>query len=291
MPKVTIGLPVFNGEKYVRNALTSLLSQTFSDFELIISDNASTDSTQMICEEFANEHKRIKYFRQKNNIGIFHNYKFVLKQASCDYFQWAAADDLWDPTFLEKNICILKNDDTLIGSIGAVELYDTIPSDWCLFVKNTSIFNLKFHSVKSMFGSYSKKISEYLKLRQVAGIYGVYRTDKLRKSISHIKGLYLWDFEIVLSTIKFGNFYVIDEILMYKYNKGLSGDQTPLDYALSIRSPIHVILFPHLFFTIRCIKQFGMIASLQNFHLIFRYFAQGQSQLFLDIIALIKRKI
>ena len=54
MPKVSIGLPIFNGEKYIRNALSSLLSQTFSDFELIISDNASTDSTQMICEEFAN---------------------------------------------------------------------------------------------------------------------------------------------------------------------------------------------------------------------------------------------
>ena len=60
MPKVSIGLPVFNGEKYIQNALISLLSQTFSDFELIISDNASTDSTQMICEEFANKDKRIK---------------------------------------------------------------------------------------------------------------------------------------------------------------------------------------------------------------------------------------
>ena len=142
-----------------------------------------------------------------------------------------------------------------------------------------------------MFGSYSKKISTYLKLRQVAGIYGVYHTDKLRKSISHIKGFYLWDFEVVLSIIKFGNLHVIDEILMYKFAKGVSGDQTPLDYALSVKSPTHVILFPHLFFTIRCMKQFGMIASLQNFHLIFRYFAQGQSQLFLDIIALIKRKM
>ena len=62
MPKVSIGLPVFNGEKYIQNALISLLSQTFSDFELIISDNASTDSTQMICEEFANKDKRIKFF-------------------------------------------------------------------------------------------------------------------------------------------------------------------------------------------------------------------------------------
>ena len=291
MPKVSIGLPIFNGEKYIRNALSSLLSQSFSDFELIISDNASTDSTQMICEEFANKDKRIRYFRQKNNIGIFPNYTFVLKQSSCDYFQWAAVDDLWHPEFLEKNIRVLENDDTLIGSIGAVELYDTIPSNWRLLVKNTSISNLKFHSVKPMFGSYSKKISTYLKLRQVAGIYGVYHTDKLRKSISHIKGFYLWDFEVVLSIIKFGNLHVIDEILMYKFTKGVSGAQTPLDYALSVKSPIHVILFPHLFFTIRCMKQFGMVASLQNFHLIFRYFAQGQSQLFLDIIALIKRKI
>ena len=114
-----------------------------------------------------------------------------------------------------------------------------------------------------MFGSYSKKISTYLKLRQVAGIYGVYHTDKLRKSISHIKGFYLWDFEVVLSIIKFGNLHVIDEILMYKFAKGVSGDQTPLDYALSVKSPIHVILFPHLFFTIRCMKQFGMVHSIQ----------------------------
>ena len=291
MPKVSIGLPVYNGEKFLSNALDSLLSQSFSDFELIISDNASTDSTQIICEEFAKKDPRIRYFRQKNNIGIFSNYKFVLKQSSCDYFQWVAVDDLWHSTFLEKNLYIVENDDTLIGSISSVGEYCIIPSDWHLVVKNTSISNIKFHCVKSISGSYSKKIATYLKLRQVAGIYGVYRTEKLRKSISHIKGLYLWDFEVVLSTIKYGNLHVIDEVLMYKFAEGLSGKQTPLEYQLSLNISTPELLFPHLFFTIRCVKQFGIIASLQNFHLILRYFAQGESQLFLDLLTKIKQKI
>ena len=141
-PRISVLTSVYNGEKYINECIDSILNQTFSDFELIISDNASTDSTQMICEELANKDKRIIYFRQKNNIGIFPNYTLVLKQSSCDYFQWAAVDDLWHPEFLEKYIRVLENDDTLIGSIGAVELYDTIHSNWRLLVKNTSISTL-----------------------------------------------------------------------------------------------------------------------------------------------------
>ena len=69
VPLVSIGMPVYNGEKYIREALDSLLAQTFTDFELIISDNASTDATEIICREYAAHYPQIRYVRQRVNRG------------------------------------------------------------------------------------------------------------------------------------------------------------------------------------------------------------------------------
>lgn len=93
---VSVGLPVFNGEAYLAEALDSLLAQSFTDFELIISDNASTDRTQSICESRRQRDPRIRYFRQPVNQGPSSNFNFVLRQATGKYFMWAAHDDFWD---------------------------------------------------------------------------------------------------------------------------------------------------------------------------------------------------
>lgn len=108
-PKVSIGMPVYNGEKYIRNALDSLLNQTFPNFELIISDNASTDRTKEICCEYASKDSRIRYFRQAENNGAIANFQFVLDQASGEFFMWAAYDDLWSSNFLKDAVGSLKN--------------------------------------------------------------------------------------------------------------------------------------------------------------------------------------
>jgi glycosyltransferase involved in cell wall biosynthesis len=100
-PLISIGMPVYNGEMFVRQAVESLLMQTLGDFELIISDNASTDSTQEICAEFAARDPRIWYIRQETNSGGLANFSFVLQQARGKYFMWAAADDVWDKRWLE----------------------------------------------------------------------------------------------------------------------------------------------------------------------------------------------
>lgn len=100
-PMVSIGTPVYNGAKYLRKALDSLLEQTFTDFELIISDNASTDDTQAICEEYARRDSRIRYVRQSMNIGAAENFRFVQQQAKGEFFMWAAHDDLWDRRHIE----------------------------------------------------------------------------------------------------------------------------------------------------------------------------------------------
>lgn len=109
-PIVTIGMPVYNGEKYLRSALDSLLAQNFTDFELIISDNASTDMTAEICEEYSRRDARIKYILQPENIGIFRNFEYVIKAANAKYFMVACDDDLYDQAFLETLMSILRTD-------------------------------------------------------------------------------------------------------------------------------------------------------------------------------------
>jgi glycosyltransferase involved in cell wall biosynthesis len=93
IPKVSIGMPVFNGEKFIREALDSLLAQTFTDFELIISDNASTDATETICREYEVRDERVRYVRQVENLGAAANFQFVLDEGRGEYFMWAAHDD------------------------------------------------------------------------------------------------------------------------------------------------------------------------------------------------------
>lgn len=94
-PAVSIGMPVYNGEKFIIEALDSILAQTFTDFELIISDNASTDGTEAICNDYATRDSRIRYFRQNENAGALFNFKFVLNEARGSFFKWAAVDDLF----------------------------------------------------------------------------------------------------------------------------------------------------------------------------------------------------
>lgn len=109
-PKVSIGLPVCNGAETIHEAIDCLLAQTFQDFELIISDNASTDKTASICENYAIKDERIRFLRQETNRDAFCNFATVLELASSEYFMWAAADDLWKPEFIDA--CVRTLDAT-----------------------------------------------------------------------------------------------------------------------------------------------------------------------------------
>jgi len=113
-PKLSIGLPVFNGEKYLKEALDSILNQTFSDFELIISDNASTDQTEQICREYAAKDGRIRYYRNEKNIGAPKNFNRVFELSSSEYFKWAPHDDVLAPTLLQKCVNVLDNDPAVV---------------------------------------------------------------------------------------------------------------------------------------------------------------------------------
>ncbi|TRT69737.1 MAG: glycosyltransferase family 2 protein [Microcystis sp. M_OC_Ca_00000000_S217Cul] len=123
-PRVSIGLPVYNGERFICSAIETLLSQTFSDFEIIISDNCSTDKTESICRQYAAKDARIRYVRQTKNVGITANFQFVLDAAVGEYFMWAAADDRQKPEFIQTLVKILDDNPSFAGAMSDVENHD-----------------------------------------------------------------------------------------------------------------------------------------------------------------------
>ncbi|MEE8305755.1 MAG: glycosyltransferase family 2 protein [Gammaproteobacteria bacterium] len=113
-PMVSIGLPVYNGAAFLGAALDSLLGQSFEDFELIISDNASTDRTEAICREYAARDQRIRYHRQKENHGAIWNFNHVFGLSHGKFFKWAAYDDVCRSTFLAQCVHLLNNDPSTV---------------------------------------------------------------------------------------------------------------------------------------------------------------------------------
>lgn len=113
-PLVTIGMPVYNGQDFLEEALNSILGQTFTDFELIISDNASTDRTEDLCRAYAARDPRIRYVRNPVNLGAARNYNHLVDLAQGKYFKWASHDDLIEPDFLERCVAALEADPSVV---------------------------------------------------------------------------------------------------------------------------------------------------------------------------------
>jgi len=107
----SIGLPVYNGENFLRDAIDSVLKQDFQDFELIIADNASTDATEAICREYVARDPRITYVRHPRNIGAAKNYNYVFYCAQGEYFNWLAHDDILGPSFLSNCLSTFEKRD------------------------------------------------------------------------------------------------------------------------------------------------------------------------------------
>lgn len=122
-PTVSIGMPLYNAERYVAQAIESILGQTFSDFELLISDNASTDKTGEICQHFVQTDPRVKYFKNETNLGAAKNFNNVCDLACGKYFKWASYDDLLAPEFLGSCVDVLDSDEgTVLCYTAAIQI-------------------------------------------------------------------------------------------------------------------------------------------------------------------------
>lgn len=120
---MSIGLPVYNGERYLQSTIGSILAQSFADFELIVSDNASTDRTGEICLDYARRDARVRYIRNERNLGAGPNYDNCFHQARGTYFKWAAHDDCLAPDYLSKAVAALEAaPDAVLCTVGIREI-------------------------------------------------------------------------------------------------------------------------------------------------------------------------
>ncbi|MGD6934018.1 MAG: glycosyltransferase family 2 protein [Candidatus Bathyarchaeia archaeon] len=207
-PRLSIGLPVYNGQKYLRQALDSILSQTFQDFELIISDNASTDSTQEICLEYASKDKRVRYNRNKRNLGAPRNYNITVELSSGEYFKWMAYDDLHSSDFLEKCIKILDTNPDVSLCFSKINVIDE---------NGTITGNCDDRTLKRINSDKAhERFSDLISIRNNCfEIFGVMRAEWLKKTPLH--GDYVGaDRNLLAEMGLMGRFYEIPEYLFQR---------------------------------------------------------------------------
>ncbi|MGC8603009.1 MAG: glycosyltransferase [Desulfomonilaceae bacterium] len=124
IPPVAIGLPVYNGEKYLAESIESVLAQDFGDFDFLISDNCSTDSTWEICNYYSLKDRRIRLNRNEKNLGAIGNFEFVLNNTDSKYFMWHSHDDLLDPSYVAECFSFLEQHDEYNICFSKVALID-----------------------------------------------------------------------------------------------------------------------------------------------------------------------
>ncbi len=202
--KVNIGMPVYNGEPFLRETLDAILAQTFRDFELIISDNASTDATEQICREYAAQDRRIRYYRERHNIGASANFNRVFQLASSQYFKWSAADDLHAPDFLAKCVEILDRDRSVVLCHSQVQIIN----EQGQFLHN---YNIKLDTDRP---EPQKRFHDLLSWHLCYQIFGLIRSSALKKT--SLLGNYGHADGVLLASIALqGRFYEIPEPLFF----------------------------------------------------------------------------
>jgi glycosyltransferase involved in cell wall biosynthesis len=211
---VSIGMPVYNGEKYITQAIGSLLKQDFDDFELIISDNASTDSTYDICVEFASKDTRVKYTRNETNIGAELNFKKVLDIANSNYFMWAACDDLWSQNYLSGSVKAMEE------NTYAVLTYATL---FNIDDSGSIIRDYPELHLLSKPGSLFDRLENFLWFEESLGkanlIYGLMKTSVIKQigpPKSYGFGNWGTDYLLVFNLLFHGKFIFLPQASFYK---------------------------------------------------------------------------
>jgi len=207
IPKVSIGLPVYNGEKYLQLALDSILQQDYADFELIISDNASTDATQDICRKYAAKDQRIRYYRNETNIGASGNYNQLVRLARGEFFKWAAHDDIHLPGFLRR--CF----ETMAQAPGTVVL--VAPKTETVDEHGKTI-NIPVESLDTRRPRPHQRVEDVLRrVFWATTQFGLFRTDALKKT-RLIQPFFASDHVLLVEVALLGEIWELPETLFQR---------------------------------------------------------------------------
>ncbi len=210
-PRVSIGIPIYNGERFLRETLDGLLAQTYTDFEIIISDNASTDKTEEICQEYAAKDHRIRYYRNAENLGAAPNYNRTFELAQGEYFKWAACDDLVAPEHLERCVEILDKHPAVV--LAYTLECDVDEKGKIIKESGENLLNLTEPKPHQRF-AHHHRLWRQRSFMCPNPVFGVMRTDTLKKT--PLIGNFAWADLVLLSELcLLGEFYEIPEYLFF----------------------------------------------------------------------------
>lgn len=217
MPRVGIGLPVYNGENFIKAAIDSVLAQTFEDLELIISDNASTDRTQEICQTYAQRDKRIRYYRNSQNIGAAPNYNRVFALSSAEYFKWIAHDDIIAPSYLQRCVEVMDQEPNVVVCFPAITYIDAQGE----VLKQQREGNLSIRGASAAVRARAM-VDHQLKGTDIFwAIFGMMRSSALRQTPLH--GSYVASDQVLLiQMLLLGEFYQVPAPLYFRRDHSLA---------------------------------------------------------------------
>jgi len=214
VPRLSIGLPVYNGENYLAMSLEALLGQSYAEFELIISDNASTDATEQICRQYAASDPRIRYIRQARNLGAAVNHNFVFRESRGELFKWASHDDLYGRDLLARCVDALDEHPNVVLSHTSLAIIDgqdkiTRGYDYRLATDSPHAPE-RFRSLLFALGG--------------DDFYGIIRSDVLRKVTPH-DSYHHADRTFVAEIALRGPFHQVPELLFFRRDHPTRAEQ------------------------------------------------------------------
>lgn len=205
MPRLTIGLIIYNGADSARTCIDSLLGQTYTDFELLIFDNGSTDGTSEICADYAAKDARVRHVRHPQTVPQSVNFRGVLMAAETEYFMWAADDDIWGARFAE--LCIAQLDVHPEAVACCTKVTFRYPDGDERPARGT--FPIK--------GTPDERVEIYLRNpRDSARLYGVYRTKGLQASYPEGISMFAYDWLVVCLSMLQGDHLEVDEFQLLR---------------------------------------------------------------------------
>lgn len=227
MPKLTIGLPVYNGENFLAEALASLLGQTFGDFVLVACDNASTDGTPDILADAARRDRRVRFVRNATNVGAAPNWNLAFRSADTPLFKWVAHDDLYHPRFLAETMAVLDRDPGVVLCHAATRMIDENGDE--LAVDGARGIVIDRHGQvrhgppppgrATAADPVDRFRDLFLHLVRCFDVFGVIRTDVLRRTALH-RSYYGSDRALLIELALHGRFHEVPEPLFLKREHG-----------------------------------------------------------------------
>lgn len=227
-PLVSIGVPVYNGELYLARALDSFLAQDFQDFEIIISDNASTDSTAKICTTYLERDERIHFYKNDKNIGLVGNFNRTFELSKGKYFKWAAHDDWHAPESLRVTVALLEENPSAVSCSTGVAIVDEHAQQFDQWLPTVDLASppphLRFHRLiwtlgepHSLFG-----LMRSSALRQTALMQSYLGSDRILLAHMGLLGP-------IVHTPKLLHFYTVSETARRNYQPSLHYDPNNKD--------------------------------------------------------------